>query len=76
MTLDITSHNVFVHIDASVDTGGLNLKSTGGRAMKGDMAGSAATLGAFMFWAKYSAAVPEKAFPAPLYAACVSLSRK
>ena len=28
------------------DTGGLNLKSNGGRQMKGDMAGSAATLGA------------------------------
>jgi probable aminopeptidase NPEPL1 len=46
------------------DTGGLNLKSTGGRGMKGDMAGSAATLGAFVFWAKFSAAHPEAAFPA------------
>ena len=72
------------------DTGGLNLKSTGGRGMKGelptcsettgacngnvtissacclfagDMAGSAATLGAFAFWAKFSAAHPEAAFP-------------
>lgn len=72
------------------DTGGLNLKSTGGRGMKGDrqsktecicvpgqshainwsvclsagdMAGSAATLGAFAFWAKFSAAHPEAGFP-------------
>eukprot|EP01051_Picozoa_sp_SAG22_P005181 SAG22_NODE_300_length_12752_cov_3.102426_13_plen_142_part_00 len=37
--------------------------------MKSDMAGSAATLGAFSFWAKLSAAAPELAFPAPLYAA-------
>lgn len=51
------------------DTGGLNLKRSGGRHMKGDMAGAASVLGAFSFWAKFSSEHPESAFPAPLVAA-------
>lgn len=51
------------------DTGGLNLKSNGGRGMKDDCAGAAAALGAFELLARLSATGDPGAIKAPVFAA-------